>query len=280
MTDISCTYLIKKSYKDMSEKEKKIADHILANPEQAVSPSIETLSSLIGISESTLVRFVRKIGYKGYQSFRIALARETIRTDSLLYEVSLPSDADIEDVVFSSALATLEATRKQLDKKAVEKAASLIAEKGKLSLFGLGGSNIVATDAYHKLIRTGIACTFAHDYHMQLMQASQMKKGDIALVVSHTGSNMDTMALADEIMKREAILFVLTSHARSPLARAADIALVVWPATSTAVTESFSARLAQLVIIDILYVAITERLGDSGVKSLQDMRDVIATRRT
>ena len=72
--DISALFTIKERYDDLSAKEKQIADFILEHPRESVNPSIEELAERIGISESTMVRFARKLGYSGYQRFRIALA--------------------------------------------------------------------------------------------------------------------------------------------------------------------------------------------------------------
>ncbi|MCK7479906.1 MAG: MurR/RpiR family transcriptional regulator [Candidatus Moduliflexus flocculans] len=78
MRDTSCLFTIHERLPSMSEKERKVADFILASPQDAVHPSIEALAERIGVSESTLFRFVRKLGYDGYQQFRIALATETV----------------------------------------------------------------------------------------------------------------------------------------------------------------------------------------------------------
>lgn len=280
MTDVSCIYTIKKMYGSLSKTEKKIADFILVNPSKVVTTSIEELSDEIGISESSTVRFARKLGYSGYQMFRIALARETIKPESQLFEAPINPGDDEVDIVFTTAIATLETTRKKIDRTAIAEAADRIVQANSLTLLGLGGSNIVSRDAFHKIVRTGIRCNFAEDFHLQLMIASQLGPNDIALVTSHTGINQDTLALVEEVRSKGCPIIVLTSSPRSALARAADILLTVWPASSTSVAESFSARVAHLTVIDILYVEIMNKLDGEGVTSLQSMRDIIAKRRT
>ncbi len=280
MTDVSCIYTIKKMYESLSKTEKKIADFILVNPSKVVTTSIEELSDEIGISESSTVRFARKLGYSGYQMFRIALARETIKPESQLFEAPINPGDDEVDIVFTTAIATLEMTRKKIDRAAIAEAAGRIVQANSLTLLGLGGSNIVSRDAFHKIVRTGIRCNFAEDFHLQLMIASQLGPNDIALVTSHTGINQDTLALVEEVRSKGCPIIVLTSSPRSALARAADILLTVWPASSTSVAESFSARVAHLTVIDILYVEIMKKLDGEGVTSLQSMRDIIAKRRT
>ncbi|MDD3823379.1 MAG: MurR/RpiR family transcriptional regulator [Sphaerochaetaceae bacterium] len=274
-----CIYTIKTMYPRLSAKERTIADHILSDPAKAVHPSIDELADQIGISESTLVRFVRKLGYSGYQRFRIALATEAIGPASRIYETRVEAHADEVEMVFSNAMNTLSLTRGVLDRKDVDKAAQMIANSGRLLIFGLGGSNIVAQDAFHKLIRTGIDCVMVEDYHMQLMLASQSCADCVALIFSHTGTNMDTIAIAQELRDRSCKIIVVTTSARSGLSRMAHVILPVAVASNGYIAEAFSARIAQQVTIDVLYVMILKHLGSEAVEHLEAMRNVIAKRR-
>ncbi len=279
MHDVSAIYTIRSQYSSLSTKEKQIADFILENPKESVNPSIEELAERIGISESTMVRFAKKLGYNGYQRFRIALARETIPVEQQLFESEVQEDDDVVDVVFRHACATLNETHKTLNRAVIKEAASLMAKSRRLFLLGLGGSNIVALDAYHKMIRTGLVCQYSGDFHMQLMLASQAGKGDVALLISHTGSNHDTMAIAEELKANGCTLIVLTSNPRSMLTKVGDLVISVNAGRPSVVAESFSARITSLVLIDVLYIEILELMGTQGVENLNKMRSVIAKRR-
>ncbi len=280
MDSHSCLYGIHSLFQTFSEKERKVAGFILATPAEAVHPSIEELAEKIGVSESTLVRFVRKLGYKGYQQFRIALATETVAPESLVYEAPVDARGDDASVVFGSAIRTLELTLASLSRRTLERVARAAVDARRLFLFGLGGSGIVAMDACHKLVRSGLSCSDAGDFHLQLMMASQTCPEDLALLVSHTGANRDTLALAEEIRARGCPMAVITSNPRSPLAKMADELLVSLAPTSTPVSEAFSARIAQLAIVDTLYVKVMELLGERGLENLERMRASIAGRRT
>ena len=280
MINVSCLYAIKSQYRDFSEKEKLIADYILEDPSRVVHPSIEELSETIGISETTLFRFVKKLGYQGYQRFRIALATETVTKEHRIFDTPLNNDDDEVEVVFNSAIATLEQTKKTLNRKDIQQAARKMKEARRILLFGMGGSNVVAKDAFHKIVRTGLDCTMADDFHMQLMMASQSCQACVALIISHTGENVDALAIAQEVRKSGTPIIALTSNYRSPLARIADIVIPVHVSQVSLVSEAFSARIAQLAIIDVLYVEIMKLLDSQGVESLESMRRVIATRRT
>ncbi|HTX73109.1 MAG TPA: MurR/RpiR family transcriptional regulator [Rectinemataceae bacterium] len=278
----SCIYAIHESLASLSLKERKVADFILAAPADAVHPSIEELSDRIGVSESTLFRFVRKLGYEGYQQFRIALATETSPPNARFYDAAVES-ADGEtavSVVFKTAMSALELTMKGLDRTALEASAELLVGARMILFLGLGGSGMVARDAYHKLLRTGLRCSAPEDFHVQLMSASQAAPQDVALLVSHSGANTDALALAAELKRNGVPLVLLCTYQRSPLAKMADQLLISAAPSSPYASEAFSARIAQLAIVDALYVEVMERLGDAGMRQLDAMRAVIAKRRT
>ena len=276
---ISVMYDIKSVYASLSGKEKIIADFILKHGGKSAELSITELAKKIGTSEATLVRFVRKIGYSGYQQFRLALAKESAAVNTQIFEISVAENDDIADSVFLHTIRTLETGRKFLNKKAVAQAASALASARQVLLFGLGGSNINAQDALHKLLRTGLTCRTAADFHMQLMLASQSNGSDTALVFSHLGNNYDTISIVKELRHTKCKVIALTSYDNAPLAKLSDIVLQVSPVHSSLVSESFSAGIAAAVLINVLYVEVMNNLKDSGLKSLNKMRSTIARRK-
>ncbi|TFG85179.1 MAG: MurR/RpiR family transcriptional regulator [Spirochaetales bacterium] len=281
MEEIGCLAIIRIRLDTYSTKERHVATYILENPRDAVDPSIEELAEKIGVSVSTLFRFVRKLGYEGYQQFRIALATQTLSPRDTWYE---SPEAGIDEksavaVVFRTSIAALEATLAGLDTTLLEKVAASIVSASRVIFLGLGGSNCVAQDAWHKLIRTGIPCEAPVDFHMQLMTASQLSPGSLVVLFSHTGSNTDTYALVDEARLSGATIVVVTSQPKSPLARKADIVIVSRTPHVSFVSEAWSARIAQLAIVDSIYVLVMERLGDKGARQLDAMRKSIARRR-
>ncbi|MGB9685915.1 MAG: MurR/RpiR family transcriptional regulator [Rectinema subterraneum] len=275
----NCLYIIHSLMEDFSDRERRIADYILGNPANAVHPSIEELSDSIGVSVSTLVRFVKKLGFKGYQQFRISLASEALAPEAKIYETIVDRNDDPVQIAFSTAQKALELTSSMIDRSALAALASRIIEAGCVHLFGLGGSAIVAKDAVHKLIRTGIHCVNAEDYHLQLMIASQLGEKDTAIVISHTGVNKDTLRIAEIAKNAGAFLCVITTYPRSPLARMSDRLFISASSGSSMISEAFSARIAQLAMIDSLYIAIMEQLGECGIQKVEKMRAAIAKRR-
>ena len=279
MAEQSCIYLIHSLKDSFSDKERTVADYILSHSAEAVHPSIEELAASIGVSVSTLLRFVKKLGYGGYQQFRIALATETLAPESLFYETSVMDSEDPVAIVFGAARKALDMTEKLLDRGALEEVARLACEAPVFYVFGLGGSGVVARDAVHKFIRSGLRCQTAEDYHLQLMMASQADKKDLALVVSNTGANKDTLAIVDVLKKTGCGVAAITTYPRSPLARIADYLLLSAAPGASVISEAFSARIAHLAIVDALYVEVMELLKDKGLANVEKMRVAIAGRR-
>lgn len=279
MTEKSCIYLIHSSRESYSDKENAVADYILAHPSDAVHPSIDELASRIGVSVSTLLRFVKKLGYEGYPQFRIALATEALAPEARLYDAPVGENQDAVGIAFDAARKALELTQRLVNPDTLDEIARHVCSGGVLYLFGLGGSGLVARDAFHKLVRSGILCQTAEDFHLQLMLASQAKQGDLALVISNTGSNRDALSIVEVLKRSGCKIAAIVTYPRSPLAKVADFVLVAGAPGSSTISEAFSARIAHLAIVDALYIRVMECLREPGLEHVERMRQAIATRR-
>lgn len=278
MPEIECKYIIKKKYDSLSTQEKKIADYILNNTEEAASLNIDKLSKKASTSLSTVVRFVRHLGYESFQHFRISLVRENTIHENRIFEVPVPNNADYVSLVLDSAIKTLEQTKSLLNRDDIEEVVELITKARRICLFGLGGSNITAYNAYHKFMRLGLNCFYSSDFHLQLVNASQMTEDDVALVFSHTGVNIDTISIKEEAKRHGAKIISLNSAPNTPISEDCDIVISVSPHQETQISESFSARIAYLTVIDALYVGLVKKLKSAGEKSLEKMRDAMSKR--
>jgi len=279
MSEPSCIYTIHSLSDSFSGKEKRVAEYILSRPGEAVHPSIEELAANIGVSVSTLLRFAKKLGYDGYQQFRIALATEALSPAARYYDTPVATAGDAVTTAFGTSRNALEMTEKLLDRTAVREVAHRACEASSIYVFGLGGSGVVARDAVHKLIRAGLHCMSADDFHLQLMMASQAGPSDLALVISNTGANKDTLAIAEVLLRNGCRMAAITTYPRSPLARAADDLLLSAAPGASVISEAFSARIAHLAIIDSIYLEVMEKLASRGLENVEKMRSAIAGRR-
>ncbi len=270
---------IKSMYTNLSEKEKKIADFILENPVVVGSNSINDLSETLEIAPSTIFQFTRKIGYQGFKDFKLALLTQgRSETEITIHENIYDSDSLLTKAqkVFDTNISTLLDTRKFLDQASLEQALEYLKDAEAVYFFGVGGSEIVATDAYHKFLRAPLRVHHSTDYHIQLMEASLMKPSDCAILISHTGRSHETIEIAKAAKEAGAKLIVLTSSSQSPLALLGDAVFVSIAEETEFRSEALSSRIAQLSILDSLYVILMFERKKASKESMAKVRKRIA----
>ncbi len=274
---------IQSSYPQFSEKEKLVADYIVNNPDKIIHSSISQVADDLGVSDATVFRFCRTVGYKGYQALKIALASE-IRVSSPMTDIhekiSVEDDEKTIAVkVFQSNIRTLDDTMQIIDGKQLKKAIDAIVNAKKIELYGNGGSGIVAMDGHHKLLRIGIPSVAYTDSHLQIMSASQLSPEDVVILISHSGASKDILEVLEVIKKNGATSIGITNFARSPLSKSVDIPLFTVSQETEYRPEASASRLAQLSILDALFVNVSVILNDKMKAPLQKMRNAISLKR-
>jgi DNA-binding MurR/RpiR family transcriptional regulator len=266
---------------EFSEKERLLADFILHSPEKIIHGTINQIAEELQLADSTVFRFCKRLGYKGFQDLKIALASEAADTIHDIHE-SVAKEDDEEAVlekVFHSNIRTLNDTLKVIDGSLFKQAVETILKANRVELFGFGGSNILALDGFHKFIRTGLSVSAQSDSHLQLMSASQMKEGDVAILISHTGQTKDILDIFETVKEHNVTTIGITGFTKSPLSKRVDIPLYTLSDETDYRSEALASRIAQLSLLDALYVNVMMALEESGKQSIQKMREAIRTQR-
>ena len=272
---------IRGSYQRFSDKEKKIADYVLNDPKNIIHLTINQIADDLGLAESTIFRFCQRIGFKGFQAFKISLAAEVVAPLKDIHEKIEEGDSvrSVTEKVFRSNINTLEETLQIVDADAMERAVHAIMKARKTEFFGSGGSAMIAMDGYHKFIRLGLLVSMNLDSHMQLMAASQLQKDDVAIVISHSGSTTDVLDILRVLKEKGVTIISVTNFGKSPLSKDADISLYTVSEETDFRSEALSSRIAQLSLIDALYTNLMIARGDDGKSALQEMREAMSQKR-
>ena len=276
---VSIRLQIKTLYKDLSLKEQAIADYILENPSKVSHSSISDLSNELGIADSTFFQFTKKLGYNGFKDFKMAmLMQENDFSAISIHENIQKSDNELTmaQKVFDSNMTTLTDTKNLLKEEDLKLAAAMINQSKRLFFFGVGGSEIVATDAYHKFLRSPITVFHSSDYHIQLMEASLLTPDDCGIFISHTGKSRETIELAQVAKNNGAKIIVITSHAASPLAKLGDVVFISISEETEFRSAALASRIAQLSIMDSLYVILMFINRDKAQQSIAKIRRSIS----
>lgn len=272
---------IRAHYVYLSETEKKVADFVLDSPQELIHSTINQLADRLGVAESTIFRFCKRIGFKGYQAMKIALASEVVTPIKNIHEQILEHDPAevVTEKVFRSNIKTIEDTLQVVDHGNLQKAVDAMLTANKIEFFGSGGSGIVALDAYHKLLRSGLRVSAAGDTHLQLMSASQLSDRDCAVLISHSGTTKDILQILQTAKEAGAVTIGITNFAKSPLSQGVEIPLFTLSEETDYRSEALSSRIAQLTLIDALYVNLMIRRKEEGQRALRNMRKAISNKR-
>ncbi|MBU8855923.1 MULTISPECIES: MurR/RpiR family transcriptional regulator [unclassified Micromonospora] len=248
---------------------RRVAEHVLSDPEAAARATIVELAERSGTSPATITRFCRAMGFEGYADLRLGIAAETGRARSAGWTVDIgreiqPGDplSRVLDQIMAADTRAMHDTAALLDLHEVERAAVAIAGASRVNIFGASGSALVGEEMQFSLHRIGVAAWAWSDVHEGLASAALLGAGDVALGISHTGQTRETIELLAEAGSRGATTVALTGFPRSPLAELADIVLVTASQATTFRPDALSARHPQLVVLDLLYIAVAQRTHD------------------
>ncbi|WP_350348988.1 MurR/RpiR family transcriptional regulator [Agromyces sp. G08B096] len=271
----------------LSSSEARVAEAIIDDPSLVVDLTITDLARRCGTSLSTVARFCQTLGYTGYREFRMAVAsavsREQAERDRFgLAESDIsPDDAATEviaKIAFQETLA-IEQTAQGLDATALDRVADAIASARHVDLYGFGASGLTAQDLQQKLARIGVSAACSVDIHLALVSAALRAPGDVAIAVSHTGETTETLDALQVARGAGAFTVAVTNSPESPIAEAADVVLATHARESSYRMGAMSSRIAQLALVDFLFVRVAQRRHDEMSVPLRRTREVTATHR-
>ena len=260
----------------LSAKEQKIADFILDDPRFASRMTINEMAANLGVADSTVFKFTKKLGYRGFRDFRTDLLAEEFDPQISIHENVTPDDDPLtvaEKIIHSSAK-SLNDTLALLSADDLERALDYLLGAARISFYGCGESGVIALDAYQKFLRSPIPCHAIMDSHMQLMQASLLTPDACAVVITHTGVTHEMYVVAKLAHNAGAKVILITSYPSQKISEYADITFVSTSDETSYRPESLSCRYAQLAIIDSLYTAMMFRLTETST-SLHKIREAI-----
>ncbi len=247
--------------KAFTKSERKVAETVLSQIENVIYYSVTDLAELAGVGDTTVLRFCRKIGFKGYQDFKLALAKEMVQpVKNLHHELSEEDDPlTIARKVTATNVQVIQETLTIVDPEQLERAVSVLCKAKKIHIYGVGSSGVTALDAKYKFLRIGLPVDAFTDGHIQAMAASTLKKGDVAVGISVSGSTKDTVDSLTLAKETGATVICITHYARSPITRIADIVLLTSARESPLQGGALSSKIAQLHMLEILHTAIALR---------------------
>jgi DNA-binding MurR/RpiR family transcriptional regulator len=267
---------------ELSPVEARVAQAILEQGDRLLYLSASEVSALAGAALSTVVRTCQTLGFKGFQDLKLSLAREgrPVTSEEIQGDVH-PGDspAAVLAKVRDGAREAVDLGIAHVDPGAFAAAVSAVSRARRVLCLGVGTSAPLAQDAAYRLLWVGIHADAPADAHVQHVRATVLGPEDLALVVSHTGSTRETVAAARAASSAGATVVAVSSFPRSPLAEVADITLVAATRETSYRVEALASRIAHLVVLDALWVAIAVQTGDEAFSRARRINDVISDHR-
>ncbi|AMX04037.1 SIS domain-containing protein [Microbulbifer thermotolerans] len=255
----------------MSNHERRIADYILANIEGVRSLSSKNLADQVGVSQSSVVKFSQKLGFRGYTDLKLSLTEALARTS--LLPKAIHGDIAVDDQLGTVAQKLIARKTVSLNETlAVNREAlllesvNLLAEADRIVLAGVGASSLVAKDFAFKLMKLGKSVLAESDTHVQVANAATLGKGDLVFAISESGLTREVIRVAETGLKRGAEVVSLTRFSRNPLVDIARVNLYCVADEAGARSSSILARTAQHMVTDLLFILVSQR--DERAKDL------------
>jgi DNA-binding MurR/RpiR family transcriptional regulator len=256
--------------------ELRVALAILEDPAGAAGLAIGTLARRCDTSPATVLRFCRAVGFTSYPALRLELARETGRERDGQGPPSPTGDISPTDTVpqivakiaWSDARA-IEDTAALLDVASLEAAIDAVSGAGRIDIYGVGASGFVAQDLHQKLHRIGLLSSVSPDPHAALTSAALLGPGDVAIAISHTGTTTDTVEALRVAEASGATTIAITNVRDSPLTHHARLVLTTASRETTFRSGAMASRIAQLAVVDCLFVGVAQRSWDRTLRALE-----------
>ena len=244
---------ITESQSSLRKSEAKVASYVLENLDEVIEMRVVDLASKSSVSEPTVIRFCRAIGFDGFQSFKLQLAQQ-LGLGSVFTQFAVEDSdtvADLLNKVFDTTVGSLITVRDEINSAVLEQAIDTICDARRVEFYGFGASGSVAADAQHKFFRLQLSSAAYTDPHIQRMSAISLGSEDVVVAISQSG---ETQALLESVeLAREAGANVIgLAPQNTSLSRLCNLAIYVNMEEDLESFTPVSSRIAHLVVIDVL----------------------------
>jgi len=271
---------ISQSYYELTAAERKTADYVLKNRDRTQYLSIGELAEESGVAEATVSRFCRRLGYKGYNAFKLAIANagapklNTAAADKPMRDSDDPIELArklyaVESEAMLQTLSLLRPTE-------LDRAVAILRSARRVLCMGQGGSMILASEAAHLFSVCDGKFIPVSDSHMQVIAAATLTEADAVLFFSYSGATKDMMETLSVVQQQKAKIILITRFPRSPGASLADVVLQCGSNESPLQHGSVPARIAQLFLLDILFTRVTLSEPDGCQENRQRIAAALA----
>ena len=218
--------LIQDNYTTMSKKERSVADYVLHYPKNVVEFTVKDLANESGVSEASVIRMCKRIGFSGYWTFRTLLARDIGFLQSVKDDQKENGNPDAINKIFETYSDMMQTIVKNLDKKVMYECVKIMSECNTVHIIASGDTSTLAQHMGFVLGRIGIKADYnaIAEYYMNSINLAA--HDDIVVAISQSGITKAVIKGAELAKEKNIKVIALTSNSSSKLAEIADFYLV------------------------------------------------------
>lgn len=246
------------SYDNFFEAEKKIADCIMEQKDAVVEMTVAELADASGTSDATVSRFCRRLGFKSFQSLKMALAKEVMEERQKAVQVSNDIDRRDKAQSFQNILANkiteLTETIHMMDEEVLENVLQRLERADMVQIAAVGNTIPVAMDCAFKLNQLGIRAVAGSIWEGEAARAFNLTSSDVLLLISNSGTSKRLYSLAKGAKENGAALIIITNNEQSPLAKLCDYVLVTATREKLLTGEFWFSRITAMMVVEVIYL--------------------------
>lgn len=281
---MSCFTRIDNMRSELTGSENQISDYIIENIKIAKTYTSVELAAASGVSQSAIVKFCQKLGYKGYSEFRIAMNEAATKRSQERY---IHDQIGIEDSpetimlkIAQNSKNAIDSTMEVNDPQIFRDAADAMTTANKIVLLGIGASALVAMDFFHKLLKIDKHVIFDLSSHVQLASVATLKPNDVVFAVSYTGESKEILVATEHARHKGAKVISLTRYTKNSLVEISDINLYAIAEENTVRSSAIASRIAQLTIVDILFIMMVLQNTEDAMLRISESGDIVKAFKT
>lgn len=285
-TKENTAYRIRRTYAALRKSEQRVADYVLTHEHVCSRITLEELACRSGVSQPTVMRFVKALGYESFKAFKYQLMEERIKDNPAdreeqyaMYGYSMkPSDGlkIIPAKVVATSVASIEDLLKSISGDEFEKTIHMIANARRIQLCCVENSAATAKDLMVKLLYLGCDCRYDEDYYIQQIAAASLTENDVMIGISYSGQSKDTVDVMKTAKKAGAQTICITNFRESKISRWSDVVLC-GSQKQWMYGDSIFSRTTQMVLNDMIYMGLLadnyEKCTDHLDKNSRLIRD-------
>jgi glucokinase len=243
---------------ELTPAEQRVASLVLEQPRLVLNEPIAGIARLADVSQPTVIRFCRSLGFLGLADFKLKFASSLTGSIPVRHSQVRLSDSthDLSAKVIDNTVSAILKFRDQLDVRAIDRAIELVSRARRIEFYAMGNARVVALDGQHKFFRFRIPTALYGDSHLFSLAADLLGPGDVVIAISNSGSLPELLDAVDKARAAGADVIAISSS-QSPLARRASVVLAVDHAEDNTSFLSMISRVLQLLLIDIMAVGVS-----------------------